>query len=565
MQKLTRLIKSYKSLFVWLLVALVLGLLINNRHHKTGSFNWMTPLWADQAGYYVYLPGLFVYQFDPATFPENIAGKMGDGFSIDLENKKVITRYTCGVAILQAPFFLFIHVLAGIKDQPQDGFSGIYHQVPNFAALFYCVVGLFFLWKFLLFYYDRKIVIFTLLALFFGTNLYYYAVDSTGMSHIYSFALFAIAAWLTKKFLSADSKHNLLYFINWSFIFALIVLIRPTNILLFPFLVCLDCKAATDFRLRLKTFVTLRNILVLAGAFLIVFLPQFLYWKHTYGSFIADSYAGYGFSNWKSPKILELFFSPNNGLFLYSPFYIVVLWGLFLMVRQNISNGWPIALTFIVITYVFASWFIFSFGCGFGSRNYVEYLVLFSLPVGFLFSQLSKLPKSRKKIAVVAVIAALVIFNVRLVYSYNRCFQGGDWDFQEYFAFIIKIKKYRQSLPMEAKEHMGPENEYSTTLYVPTNKIYYLKFKKAVVRSKVMLKEENSEALLVLSVQNPDSVVYWNAFRLRDQINKLHKKQAVEGEFWLPVPLPENSTIATYIWNKEKESLSFNQLKIFLE
>lgn len=64
--------KHLKAFLAWGLILVILVFLICNRHHKSGTFNWMTPLWADQAGYYVYLPCLFVYDFDAKKFPEKI-------------------------------------------------------------------------------------------------------------------------------------------------------------------------------------------------------------------------------------------------------------------------------------------------------------------------------------------------------------------------------------------------------------------------------------------------------------------------------------------------------------
>ena len=407
---------------------------------------------------------------------------------------------------------------------------------------------------------------FTILTLFFGTNLYYYAIDSTGMSHIYSFALFALVAWLTRMILSGETKRTYLYLICWSLIFALIVLIRPSNILLFPFLFCLDCNSSAEFIRRVKRFLSFRVILILLVSSFVVFLPQFLYWKYVFGSYITDSYQGFGFSNWKSPKILELWFSPNNGLFLYSPLYLAFIAGLLLMIKHKIRNGWVILITFLVATYIFASWFIFSFGCGFGSRNYVEFLVLFSLPLGYIYSLIPEF-RIGKRYLIILLIFGLSIFNLRLVYTYNRCFQGGDWNFQEYVSFLVKIRKYHQSLDMKGQEHMAPENEYSKTLYLEAGKIHYLKYKKAVVRAEVTLESKDSEAALVLAIETPDTKLYWNAFRLKDQVadSKLHKKQTVEGEFWIPASIPKNATIAAYIWNKNKETLTVSEFDLYLE
>jgi hypothetical protein len=77
----------------------------------------------------------------------------------------------------------------------------------------------------------------------------------------------------------------------------------------------------------------------------------------------------------------------------------------------------------------------------------------------------------------------------------------------------------------------------------------------------------NSEAALVVSVQTPDSTIYWNGISLKSQVpdHRIHKYKTVEGEFWLPKSLPENSTIATYIWNKNRETLEVSKIDFYLE
>src|SRR5690606_32363846 len=120
--------------------------------------------------------------------------------------------------------------------------------------------------------------------------------------------------------------------------------------------------------------------------------PQLLYWQYVSGEIIHYSYGEYGFSNFTSPKILQLWFSPNNGLFLYNPLYLVVLTAMIIKIFDNTRNinNWIIPVTFILLSYVFASWYIFSFGCGYGSRNFVEYNVMFALPVASFLKRTNK-------------------------------------------------------------------------------------------------------------------------------------------------------------------------------
>jgi hypothetical protein len=192
--------------------------------------------------------------------------------------------------------------------------------------------------------------------------------------------------------------------------------------------------------------------------------------------------------------------------------------------------------------------------------------VLFSLPLAYLISKIPDFGSIRKYLVGMLLIGA-VLFNLKLVYAYPRCFEGGDWDFQLYQSFLVKIKKYHRSVDLEGFERMLPKDEYSKTIYLPVKDIPQIVFKKAVVTTKVQLEMLDSEASLVLSVDTPDSTIYWNAFKLRDQIaeNQIHKNRTVVGEFWLPVPLPFNSTIAAYIWNKNRETLSLSKLELYLE
>ena len=73
--------------------------------------------------------------------------------------------------------------------------------------------------------------------------------------------------------------------------------------------------------------------LVLLGSVLML-LPQLLYWNYLNGSWVTYSYGNEGF-NWLNPKLLNTWFSPNNGLFLYTPFYFLILLTLGIMIKTK--------------------------------------------------------------------------------------------------------------------------------------------------------------------------------------------------------------------------------------
>jgi hypothetical protein len=71
-----------KSFVIRILILGVFIFLTLNRHSRTGVFTYQSEIWADKAGYYVYLPSLFIYGFDASSFPDSIDVKTGDGFHL---------------------------------------------------------------------------------------------------------------------------------------------------------------------------------------------------------------------------------------------------------------------------------------------------------------------------------------------------------------------------------------------------------------------------------------------------------------------------------------------------
>ncbi|MFK5857427.1 MAG: glycosyltransferase family 39 protein [Bacteroidota bacterium] len=420
---------------IWILCFLGITLFLTfNRHSKSGYFNYHSEIWADKAGYYVYLPAAFKFNFNPENFPDSIDVNTGNGFTLDEKNGKVITKYTYGVALMQLPFFYLAELLADPLNFERNGFSPIYHWSINVASVFYLVLGLFFLYKFLNTRFDKRSSLLTILSIFLATNLYYYSIDETGMSHIYSFSLFCMFLYFL-QITNYLKKHGYWKSLIFGLLMGLIILIRPTNILFLSTFFFLDINDKTDIFSRIKRLINYKVLIpILFGVFVII-LPQLLYWNYTSGLLINYSYDNEGF-NWLSPRFLNTWLSPNNGLFLYTPFYFLIIGSLFLMIRNKKVNGIFILILFLTISYTFSSWWAWSFGCSFGARSYVEYLSIFSIPVAYSFYEIRKL-KTIKIISFSIIILVFIAFNLKMIYSYDGCFYGKkDWDWNTYIELI---------------------------------------------------------------------------------------------------------------------------------
>ena len=418
-----------KKIAIALLLFFTFLFLSFNKHSRDDYSSYHSVLWADASGYYVYGPMWFIYGNDCKQMPLNLTEKTGNGFSFNQQTGRVITKYTCGVALLQTPFFLTAHLLSAQLGFSSDGFSPIYHGAVMTAGVFYGLLGLFFSFLFLKKYFSQKVALLTVSAFFLSTNLFYYTLDASGFLHVYDFFLIAASALLTSRsYEDPRFKNILLLFI----VLALAVLIRPTNIMLLVFVIFFGSNSGMKERmLFIKTH--FKNITIALIISLTVFIPQLIYWNQSFNNPIVYSYGDEGFSYLLSPQLISVWFSPRNGLFIYAPILFISMAGMILSFLKKEKLTTPITMIFFLASYIFSSWWNYWFGCAMGARSFVDYYPLLMLPFAYAVSQIKN---KSGMIALYAFCAACVWLNMNIIYYYDGCFYGGEWDWQAYFKLI---------------------------------------------------------------------------------------------------------------------------------
>lgn len=385
-----------------------------NRHANAKPQTYHCEIWADKAGYNVYLPCLFIYHFDANRFPEKTEAHVGYGFTLDSSSQHIITKYPYGVSLMQSPFWLIAHALAPQK----DGFSTYYQKAIDFAGSFYLTLGLFFLFFTARRYHSISISASVSLLIALSTGIFYYGIYETGMSHIYSFCCIAIILFLA--LLKEKTRHHLLWLVAIS---SLYVIIRPLNSLfLLPILLSILLIENETFR---KQFLKLFNlkISILSVLIVLVFiLPQLVYYHYAYGSFIADSYQNEPFYFPSFNRIIELLFSPDNGLFIYYPVLVIII--LYSFIKKYTFSKLSL---FLLISYIiiYASWWSLSLGCGFGHRAINDLVIVFFIPI--LISE-KKIPTW-----LISIFIICALINIKFMFSYDTClYTSTNWDFTEY-------------------------------------------------------------------------------------------------------------------------------------
>lgn len=400
-----------------------------NWHSHSPKYTYHSELWADRAGYFVYLPAVFQHDLSASEFPAGIDSLTGFGFRLDHSLDKFITKYTYGVALLQLPFYLIAHGVADLSGNDDPSFGNLDHWIVNVTGPLYTMLGLYLLLLFLLRTYDRHISFITALSILLCSNLLYYTVADPGMSHAYSFFLFAAFLLLLSNVLNRTRSIGSLALLGATG--GLILLIRPTNLIFLAMAPILFVRRWND----LKSLITIGNIVPSIMALLLVWIPQMLYWDHLHGSLLIWSYESEGFTNWRSPRIIEFLLSPNNGLLPYTPFIVVVLWGsLILWEQKQKAIATAVLLTLALVCYVGASWWVWHFGCGFGSRTLVEYGAFFAIPIAAWLQTTS----AKRGMAIPLITLGLLAFlQLKMMYSYDGCWHTGIWDWGTYSQLIF--------------------------------------------------------------------------------------------------------------------------------
>ncbi len=383
-----------------------------NMNSKYKIFTYKSTMWADASGYYVYLPATFIYQWDVNSMESGIDTLTGRGFEIQRDKNKLFSKYTSGISYLQLPFFAAAHLYTKITNGKSDGFSQNYVNALLFSGVFYFLLALFCLFYFLGFYFSKTTSLLTCIALALCTNLYYYGIEHPGLTHIYSFFLISFSLLLIKR---GHPKIDIILMP----IFALLLLIRPTNFVvilaLIVIYVYLNQTTLKDIRLK--------NILIGVAIGIALILPQMFYWHWVNGSCVMYSYKNEGFTNWHHPYILEVLFAACNGFFTYAPIFILSFIG-FKYYPINKLVTMVCLVSFVSILYLNASWWCWPFGCAYGARAFIEYYPFLALGLAAFLEHFKD-----KKSFVYTTLLLFAILNMRLLYNYDDCFYGDTWDY----------------------------------------------------------------------------------------------------------------------------------------
>lgn len=372
----------------------------------------------DTFGQYCYLPSFFIDRdltvplshFDELNNTYQFSSTL---YQFNIFNDIASTKYTCGLALLSAPFFIIGHIFAIIFNYPPDGYSLPYSIAFGLGCIFYTILGLFYLRKVLLYFFDEKTTIWTIILLVFGTNFLLNATYGRAFTHTFSFAFLAILIWRTILFHKLPTiKNGLILGAS----LAILGLIRFPDLLFGLIPLFWNVNRSNSFKEKIILFKNnyLKEAIAVFLGFILFISLQFIFWKITSGEFLIDSYAnnpGEGF-DWLHPYIYQFLFSFKKGWFIYTPIAILGIIGLIRLPFKK-ENGLILTITFFIFLYVASCWTTWWYAGSFSSRAMIDSYPVLAIGLGILLST------NRKKLVLI-VATPLILLNLFQFIQYKK-------------------------------------------------------------------------------------------------------------------------------------------------
>jgi hypothetical protein len=319
----------------------------------------------------------------------------------------VVNKFPVGMAILETPGVLLGHLAARyLVHCPANGVTTPYQVAVAWSLLVLYFASFLLLYRAMVDVGVARIWAFGFcLTALLGTNLIHYVAKEMTMVHAAGVALSNVLLFLSVRWFGQRDGIHPVRGVLLGALIGLLFLVRNTNVLTLPVLV-----AVTWTRRRVCRS---EALFVLIGAALVAALQPISLW-FLWGRLRLFGYYNESFSSGIS-GITNALISARHGLFIYSPWYAVllslVIYGA-ARARQVRQVCVAAVLSFLLLAVANGSWWCWWFGYSFGNRAFVE--VIPALSVAAALSVSMSTPGRRTTATLAAVMLAIVALNLYL-------------------------------------------------------------------------------------------------------------------------------------------------------
>ena len=540
----------------------------------------------DVSGYYMYLPAIFIYKdLKKCDFHKEILAKYGPtpDFQQAYEHPSgnQVMKYSIGQAIQFAPSFFIAHAWASASPKyPADGFSFPYQFMISMNSLLMAFIGLYYLRRVLLYFFDDGVVALSVLAVVLGSNYLNYSAIDGAMTHNYLFTIYALLIFQTIHFYR---NPNLFKAICIGLLIGIAALTRPTEIIacLIPILWGVNMFSKTAILERLNLLKSKLPLLASAViACIAVGSIQLFYWKFVSGDWLVYSYEDQGFS-WLKPHIKNGLISCKAGWLMYSPlmgFSLIGFYHLFKKNRNIFAACFIFSMLFMYITF---AWDIWWYGGSLGQRALIQAYPILMFPFSSFLTWLKKQHLSIKTILGI-LMGIFCYFNLWFTHQAHKggLLYVGQMTDAYYFKTLGRYKKNIEDLKLlDTNEYFNGKRNNVQTLYENDfsllEEMQCQKEKKGVTNQVLCLDKENDYSPIFRFDANNDfewvrasadfSIVQkeWNRWAMTQFIVRFYQDEKIVKEKCIRVQrLMNHGDDKNLFIDVKKSKKSFDQIGI---
>ncbi len=341
-------------------------------------------------------------------------------------------HFTVGPAILWSPFLLIAHtgvLLAHAfgSHAAADGFSAPYRVAMAFGTALYGFLGIVLAARIARQYVDARWATFAAISVWWASSLPVYMYFNPSWSHAHSAFTVALFLWYWHQ---TRPNRSILQWIFLAAIAGLMLNVYYANVTI---LVLLLVEAAAQYRAALRHPSTsqsaqallLRHILFACVVF-VCLLPTLITRYIIYGKPFASGYIPLRDWLWTSPYFLQVLFSANHGLLIWTPLLLFSVVGIFIFWRRNPQVGSAFLaamLAFYLLIACYPDWAGIS---SYGNRFFVSLTPLFVIGLAVFLDRIAKsfqavrFHSPRTPTAIIsAVLACFILWNLAFIFQWG--------------------------------------------------------------------------------------------------------------------------------------------------
>jgi len=380
--------RNFIILFVFSIILYTAGVL------WVGSIVWGDSL------YYMAYTHTFVVDHDldlsneATTFPNRIEVNKNTG--------KVINKFSPGTSVMWIPGFTagyFLQLVVSFIFNYQVVWLPLY--ATAISSIAFSVLGLYFVYQTLLFFFDKKVSSLTVFFLYLTTQMFYYTSIDPLNSHSVSFLVSSLLLYLLARNVVKKTLSNYSYFIL-GLLSGLLVLIRNQDaVIILPIFIYLFFHTKNTLKEKIK-----HSLVFISTAF-VIFSIQLFITLELFGMFGSPYLMRGEQLAWFSPDFIRVLFSMGNGLFFFAPVLLFATLGLILKKKNDVKEvsseveikyskeylqlSKVALIVFLLQLYVVASWGAEIIGGPYGSRMFISILPYLMLGLAYILQKIKQL------------------------------------------------------------------------------------------------------------------------------------------------------------------------------